>query len=527
MSKNAKVNSGTKSFFLRRSKFKIKAFWIIAILLFVLAPVCKGVSEKQKTIRIAVARFSHETCTFCPKPTTIEDWEYYGPPTSDFINTDRGYIGGFKSMCEEYGSIELVGILSPRGARGGSSGSWITKEAFDKYSSGIVDDLRQAGHLDGVFLSLHGAMAVTDIPKPEAELVRKVRKAVGEIPIMITLDLHANEDHELSDAADAVFIVKRYPHYDTWLQGERAARVMIKTIRGDFKPTMATRKPGVITPSVFQGTGVSPAMEIMERARRWECQYRDAYVSVAFGFAYADVPDVGATVMVVTNNDQQLADKIADDMSNYIWRMRKVFAGKKLPKTKEGVAMAIEAAKAGKTPVVIADHSDRTGGSTHILQELINQEAKNFCIATLRDEKAIEEIQSKAKVGESITINVGGYSDKFAGSPVRIEGKVEFLAEYGRGTVAVLAFGENNRIILTPQLMQVTTPDIFEPLGIKLEALDIIVLKSRVHFRRGFYETGLAGAIFEVDTPGWGPADLTLLPYKNIPKDIYPVYKKE
>lgn len=516
MSKNVKVFS-----------VKNLILWIIPILLIVFAFGCQGLSEKGKPIRIAVATFSHETCTFCPRPTTIEDWEYYGPPTRDILDDNEGYIGGFKTICEEYGGIELVGVISPRGARGGSSGSWLTKEAFDKYSYGIAEDLRQAGHVDGVFLALHGAMAVTGVPKPEAEIVRRVREVVGDIPIMVTLDLHANEDHELSDAADAVFIIKRYPHYDTRLQGERAARVMIKTIRGEYQPTMATRKPGVITPSVYQGTGVSPAMEIMERARRWECRNRDVYVSVAYGFAYADVPDVGATVMVVTNNDQELADMIADDMSDYIWRMRETFAGKKLPKTRAGVALAIEAAKAGKTPVVIADHSDRTGGSTHILEELINQGAKNFCITTLRDEKAIEEIQTTAQVGDLISIDVGGYSDEFAGNPVSIEGKVEFLGEYGRGTVVVLGFGENNHVILTPQLMQVTSPSIFEPLGIELDSLDIIVLKSRVHFRRGFYETGLAGAIFEVDAPGWGPADLTVLPYKNIPKDIYPVYKKD
>lgn len=510
-----------------RHEIRIKAFGMIIILLAFSAFGFKSESEKGKNIRIAVARFSHETCTFCPSPTTIEDWEYYGPPTRDILTSNRGYIGGFKTMCEEFGGIELVGILSPRGARGGSSGSWITKEAFDKYTGLIANDLKKLGPFDGVFLSLHGAMAVTDVLKPEAEIVRRVRKVVGNIPIMVTLDLHANEDHELSDAADAVFIVKRYPHYDAALQGERAARVMIKTIRGNYKPTMATRKPGVITPSVFQGTGVSPAMDIMERARRWECRYRDVYVSVAFGFAYADVPEVGATVMVVTNNDQDLANKIADDMSNYIWRMRKEFAGKKLPKTKEGVALAIAAVRAGKRPVVIADHSDRTGGSTHILEELIKQGAKNFCITTLRDEKAVEKLKLTAKVGETVSIHVGGYSDKFAGNPVKIDGKVTFLGEYGKDGAAVLSFGENNHVILTQHLMQVTDTDIFAPLGIDFESLDIIVLKSRVHFRRGYYETGIAGAIFEVDAPGWGPADLTTLPYKNIPRDIYPVYRRD
>jgi microcystin degradation protein MlrC len=268
-------------------------------------------------------------------------------------------------------------------------------------------------------------------------------------------------------------------------------------------------------------------MEIMERARRWENQRKDAYVSVAFGFAYADVPDVGATVMVVTNDNQKLADQIADDMSDYIWRRRYEFAGKKLPKTKEGVALAISAAKEGKTPVIIADHSDRTGGSTHILEELIKQSAVNFCIATLRDERALEKIEAEFEQGDKIEIDLGGYSDEFAGNPVPIKGTIEFLGKYRNETAAVLNFGANNRAILTQHLTQVTTPSIFKPLNIPMEELDIIVLKSRVHFRRGFHETGLAGAIFEVDAPGLGPADLTVLPYKNIPKDIYPVYSKQ
>ena len=453
--------SKCRPFFLLRNGGK-HGFFLLGLVVFILlAPGCKKDLVQGKTTRIAVATFSHETCTFCPDPTTVEDWEYYGPPARDFLNTDQGYIGGFKKLCQEYGGIDLVGIISPRESRGGSSGSWITKDAFDKYSYGIVEDLKKNGPFEGVFLALHGAMAVTDIARPEAELVRRVREVVGRIPIMVTLDLHANEDHELTDVADAVFIIKRYPHYDTFLIGETAARVMIKTIRGQYKPTTATRKPGIITPSVFQGTGVSPAMEIMERARIWECEHPDVYVSVAFGFAYADVPDAGATVMVVTNNDQPLAERIADDMSDYIWRMRVAFAGKKLPKAKEGVALAIQAANSGKIPVVIADHSDRTGGSTHIIQELMNQRAKNFCITTLRDEKALQEIQSKSEVGDAITISVGGYSDRYAGSPVKIEGKVEFLGEYDGEPIAVLLFGDNNRVILTPTLNQVTDADIF------------------------------------------------------------------
>ena len=496
---------------------------------FFLMSCSRTTSPDVLPIRIGVAAFSHETCTFCPQPTGIEAFEYYGPPLQgEDVLSAGSYIEGFVDRSREYAGVEPIGIYAPRNARGGSSGSWITREAFDKYTRGITEGLRQAGHIDGVFLSLHGAMAVTGIPKPEAEIVRRIRQAVGEIPVFITLDLHANEDHELSETADAVFIVKRYPHYDARLQGERAARILIRTIRGTYVPTMATRKPGVITPSVFQGTGVSPAMEIMERARRWENREVDAFVSVAFGFAYADVPDAGATVMVVTNSDQELADRIADDMSDYIWRVRADFAGKKLPRTREGVAMAMAAVQRGETPVVIADHADRTGNATHILEELLDQGAKNFVIATLADERAIERMREESGEGGQIDIEVGGYADRYAGNPIPISGEIEYLGPFAQfEMVAVLRFGDNNRVILTPTLHQVTDTGIFRALGIDFNNVDMVSLKSRVHFRRGYHETGIAGAIVEIDAPGLGPADLTLLEYENIPKDIYPIYLRD
>lgn len=503
-------------------------FILIILSTFLLSCVSDQKTEKFK---IGVARFSHETCTFCPTPTGIDEFEYYGTPLKGEDVLQAGnYIEGFVNQSSELSGLNLVGLTSPRGAKGGSSGSWITQEAFDKYVGLMAKDLEEQGPFDGVYLSLHGAMAVSGIPKPEAEIVRRLRKVVGEIPIFVTLDLHANEDHELSDAADAVFIIKRYPHYDSYLQGERAARLMNLVLNGKYKPTMATRKPGIITPSVYQGTGVSPAMEIMEKARRIEERYPGVYVSVAFGFAYADVPDVGATIMVITNDDQEWADEIADDMNDYIWRQRLAFAGKKLPKTKEGVKLSLKAVKEGKIPVVIADHADRTGNATHILEELIKQGGENFCIATISDVKAIDKLEAdKNKQGDIVELNIGGYEDEYAGNPVKIKGELEFYDKIGRFNkkVAVLKFGKNNRVIITPVLHQITTLGIFKTLNLEPEKMDIISLKSRVHFRRGFYETGFAGSIFEIDAPGLGPADLTTIEYKNIPKDIYPVYKRD
>jgi microcystin degradation protein MlrC len=278
---------------------------------------------------------------------------------------------------------------------------------------------------------------------------------------------------------------------------------------------------------VFQGTGTSPAMEIMERARIWEERTKDAFVSVAFGFAYADVTDIGATVMVVTNGDQAQADRIAQDMSDFIWKKREAFAGRTLPTVAEGVKQAMAAAKAGQVPVVMADHSDRTGNSTWVLAELVKQGARRFCIATIADEKAIRELAGRAKAGDTVTVAVGGYADQYAGKPVTVTGTVEFLGRHRQHeAVAVIRFGDGNRVILTPVLEQVTEPGIFADLKIPMAAMDIVVLKSRVHFWRGFVEDGLAKTVVVVDPPGLGPADVSTIPYKRASRDIYPIVKK-
>lgn len=492
-----------------------------------------------KTIRIAVAGFSHETCTFCPTPTSVESYERGGVYRGDeVLEAHRGvqiYINGYIKAAEQEEDVELVGIVDASSAWGGSSGSWIDARAFDKYTGEMVRGLEDKGPFDGVLLALHGAMAAERYPKAEAEIVRRVRKAVGDIPIMVTLDLHANEDHEITDAADAVFVITEYPHRDKEKTGAIAARAMIETIRGHFEPTVAIRKPGVITPSLFQGTDFPPAKDIWERARKWEREEGVYHLSVAFGFAYADVPDVGATVIAVTNRDQELAERAAQDISDYIWELREPLANKKVPKTREGVARAIDAAKAGETLVVIADHADRSGDATHILRELIEQGASDFCVATLADEEAIQKIQTEARVGDQVTVAVGGYATELAGKPVDVTGSVEHLGEVNYvatgplergatrrlGYVAVLGFGDNNHVILTPALHQVKDDAIFAAVGLSLDELAIIAIKSRVHFRA--YYQDVAGTIVEVDAPGLGPADLTGLDYRNIPKEIYPL----
>ena len=212
--------------------------------------------------KIAVASFSHETLTFCPEPTDLEAWEggeiKYGPDTLDTEGEGKTYTTGFKEATENQEDVELIGILRTGWPKTTGYGSWISTEAFDVITGRITSRLRELTKVDGVFLALHGAMAVDNVPRPEAEIVRRVRKVVGDVPIMVTFDLHANEDIEMAHAADAVFVLKTYPHLDSHDIGYKAGECMVKTLRGEFKPTMAYRKPKIVSASVFQASESHP-----------------------------------------------------------------------------------------------------------------------------------------------------------------------------------------------------------------------------------------------------------------------------
>jgi microcystin degradation protein MlrC len=510
---------------------RAKATLLAAILLISVGCTRQPDTEQDiDTLRFAVMTFSHETCTFCPGgDSDIERWTRTREPyVGDEVLSAGSYIRGFVAAAREYRDVELIGLESPAGVYGGSSASWSTEDAFDHFMDRMLDDLREAMPVDGVYLALHGAMAVRNIPRPEAEIAKRFRSVVGpDVPIVGSFDLHGNEDEEFLRWADMAFVTKRYPHYDAGIQGARSARSLVRMARGLYKPTTATRKPGVITPTVLQWTGKSPSMDIMERARRWEARQAGVFVSVFYGFPWSDVPDVGATVHVMTNNDQQLADHIADDMSEYIWRVREDLFGEEFAQPDVAATRAAEAFAAGSTPIVLADYSDRSGDATHMLREVVDQGLSGVLIATVRDEGVIDALrEGNAQAGDLFDMEVGGFAGPASGDPVRINGTLTYL---GPGVnfdeVAIVEFGDRNSLIITPALKQILWTEQLEFGPLDPDNFDSFVLKSRVHFRRGFDETGYAKTIIIVDAPGpfVGTVHLDALPYENITlTDYYP-----
>jgi microcystin degradation protein MlrC len=477
-----------------------------------------------RPIRIAVLFFAHETVTFLANDTTLDDFTYQGSPARGetlLAHDPKGYMGGFVKVAREHDGVELVGIESPLWPKTGTGSGWITEEAYEHFLGRQIAELKAGGHWDGVYLSLHGAMGVRGVPKPEADIARRVREAVGQQAFIVgTFDPHGNEDEEFLKQADMAFCVKYFPHYDSHLQGERAARMLVRAIRGDYKPTTVTQKVPIISPTVLQWTGASPWMDMVQRALVWEAREPDVYVNVFFGFPFADVPDVGLTFEVTTNANPKLARHVADDMATWAWRRREALLGTaKVHLIPEGVTLAKQAIARGETPVVLADHSDRSGYATWILKEAIAQGLEGVLFATIADAKLSDALKTKGvKAGDAFDYDVGGLADESAGQPVRIRGTVVKAVE-GHGQLwVVVEFGKGCVLILSRYLVQIQEPLPLNDLVADVSKFNAIAIKSRVHFRRGFDDSGFAKTILLVEPiePFLGTVRLNGLPYKNV-----------
>jgi microcystin degradation protein MlrC len=485
----------------------------------------------DRSIRIAVLHFSHETVTFLKNDTTLEDFIYPGSPAKGeaLLRFDpKSYMGGFVKMAREFDGVELVGIESPLWPKTNTGSGWVTHDAYETFVGRMIAEIKDEKPFDGVYLCLHGAMAVRGVARPEAELARRVREAVGpKAFIAATFDLHGNEDDTFLTYADMAFTVKYFPHYDGYLQGERAARTLVRAIRGDYKPAHVTTRIPIISPTVLQWTGASPWMDLVQRALVWEAREPDVYINLFFGFPFADVPDVGMTLQVQTNGNPELARTISRDLAEAIWRQRKaLLTSTKVYSVPEGVALAKQAVQHGETPVVLADYSDRSGYATWLLKEIIAQDLSNTLIATIADAATTARLKALgAKAGDAFDMAVGGLADESAGEPVHITGTILNAVE-GHGQFWVcIRFGRDNVLVLSTYLVQVMEPFSLKPLGLDPNAFQIMAIKSRVHFRRGFHDNGFAKTILLVEPtePFLGTVHLDKLPYQNVDlKNYYP-----
>jgi microcystin degradation protein MlrC len=302
---------------------------------------------------------------------------------------------------------------------------------------------------------------------------------------------------------------------------------------------MAINKPGIVVPSVFSATTVSPGKDIIDRLLEWEAKEGVVDVTALMGFSWSDVHQLGMSMIAVTDDDPGLAQEIVDDLAELAWEKREYLTGKaksSLYNVEEGVALALEKAKTAEKPIIILDCADRTNDTTYVLAELMARGARNVAHPVFFSPGGAAAAV-EAGVGSIVKLEVGGHTGWRDGGPIEIEGKVLYAGEgkyvatgpmrvnmeIDHGPTAILDVDGIWLQLVTHKTSLIDEDPIIQ-FGYKTQDFDIIVTKSKTHFRAVYEEVG--EEIIIVDAPGQCPADPSVFAYKNIPDDLYPLTKQ-
>jgi microcystin degradation protein MlrC len=322
-----------------------------------------------------------------------------------------------------------------------------------------------------------------------------------------------------------------YPHTDMHERGIEAVELAQRIVNGEIRPvTRLAQLPMLVQAAA---TAIHPAKTVNEHCAEWESGPGVVDVTFFHGFPYTDTPDVGVTVVVTTDGNEDLAERAASDVARRIWDLRDDFR-QDLPRPEEAIRQALDT---DGGPVVIAETSDNAGGGaaadgTHLLKAMLAANLSAAAFGFIFDPETAEQAHA-AGVGATIEARIGGKTDSLHGSPAETRAYVKALtdgeyimqSELGRGmkielgkTARLIVGGMD--IIVASSRQQTYEPELFLLHGIDVSRYTIIALKSSQHFRAGFEP--VAARIIRTDTPGATTNDFSLFPYKRIPRPMWP-----
>jgi microcystin degradation protein MlrC len=482
--------------------------------------------------RIAIAGFQHETNIFATSIAGLAEFEMADAWPSlltgdEVITGTHGMnlpIAGFAQAARAHPEIELTPILWASAEPSGP----VTAEAFDTITGRILDGLH-AARADGIYLDLHGAMITERAFDGEGALLRLIREHVGpDLPIAISLDLHANVTNAMVELATSIAIFRTYPHLDMAETGARCLPRLMSHIAG-HRPAKALRRVPYLIPLHAQFTGASPARELFGRVAGTQG------AELAMGFTGSDMPDTGPAV-VIHAEDQATADRTAEDLLDALLEAEGMFPGLP-PSANEAVRDALSRPP-GK-PILIADVEDNAGGgassdTTGLLRALIDAGADKAILALMDDPQAAARAH-EAGPGATIETTLGGRSGCAGDAPLHArfevialsDGTVPFEGEVYRGGTAQIGPTACLRVLDTPGDILVVVGLVrnqcldrayFRHIGLTPEAARIICVKSTVHFRADF--DPIAQATLYTAVPGALASDLTGVPYRYLREGV-------
>ncbi|MCE5306858.1 MAG: M81 family metallopeptidase [Acidobacteriales bacterium] len=269
--------------------------------------------------RVAIAGILHESNSFFRRPTRLTDFDISrGDQVPAAYAAGASEIAGFLDGARKFG-FEVVPVLVAWATPGGP----VETQAFEALTTELIGTLKAQPHLDGLLLALHGAMVSDEFPHADAEIARRVREAVGPgFPVVVTHDFHGNVAPDMIRYTDVLLSYKTNPHIDQHECGTKAARILHQILTGRARPVQAIAKPALLYNIRFQNTNLEPLRSIVDESRMLERDPRVLTVSVLGGYQYADTPAMGASVVVVTDNEPDLARAEADRLGRMLWDTR-------------------------------------------------------------------------------------------------------------------------------------------------------------------------------------------------------------
>lgn len=488
-------------------------------------------------MRIAVGQLWQETNTFNRNPTTLADFENWGVASGDAVVDEygeTGEIGGFLDACRRWDAgTEFVGLARfacwPWGA--------VERSAWSRIQSVFAERLREIGPVDAVFLALHGAMAADGEEDVTGALLELVRESVGsDVPIVGTLDLHANVTPRMIAGADVLAGYHACPHLDSFETGQRAAAALRQIVEDDVRPVTTWRKLPMITPAESHNTFTGPPAPLYDRVKELEADPEILSAGLYMAMPWFDCAGLGWAVTLTTTGRRTRWKEVVGELAADCWDLREAMSDIERFPPADVVEKALTH---GGHPVVIGDGADATnsgspGDQTHLLREFLRRRSiPHGAITFLVDPEAVAVARHAGDGGVFDAMVGAGFAPEYC-EPVRLRGTVERLLDVefildghigrnlpihmGRG--AVIRSGDV-AVLLVERSGPGSSPRLYEAAGLDPRTCGIVVAKSPAGFRAD-YEPFAAG-IYLADCPGCADPNLSALNFHRVSRPLWPL----
>jgi microcystin degradation protein MlrC len=488
---------------------------------------------------VLTAEFVHETNTFSRIQTGYDKFLARSfCLEGDAAIAARGHanteLAGFLDAARQH-DWEVVHVISASANPGGP----VTQDAFECLAGAIVAAARaNRDRLDGIALGLHGAMVTTFCEDGEGELLARLRAVVGpDLPIAITLDLHANVTRAMCELANIIVSYQTYPHVDMRRTGLQAAQILQRAMAGEIHPVTLRAWRPMLGEASNGRTDVGPMIGWLARSRVYESEADVFAVSINAGFSHADIAEVGPSVLVTCQGDMQRHRRFAKVIADEIWDTR--FEVVNHYYSVQQAAALCKAHARGAGPIVVADYSDNPGGgaygdATHLLAALLTAGVADACFGPMVDAAAVQQLGSCA-VGTEVQVELGGKTDPaLGGGPLHLSGTLLRLSDgvyigdgpmiggqkRSWGPTAVLRVDGIDILVVT-HAAQMWDLQQFKAFGIDPATKAVVALKSAQHFRAAFGP--IAARVILCDSGALCGPNHQSLPWKNVTRPIFPL----